>query len=173
MKYSPIQRINECRNFNLIGLLQYRNFGRKYEAAAVNVNISRLPSKNCLVRQAQMRERERERDRDKAFLRRRGINIELFALRREHGDFERKSLTLAEKLEKDDSLPVRQTCRVRRRCSKLQPEVTWQGRYMESLTFLKIPGLSRILTAAADIRAMQTPVPSFEGTGASYTKLFM
>ncbi|GFX88416.1 hypothetical protein TNCV_2278841 [Trichonephila clavipes] len=31
---------------------------RKYEAAAVTVDISRFPDKNCLVRQAQMRERE-------------------------------------------------------------------------------------------------------------------
>ncbi|GFT76420.1 hypothetical protein TNCV_3022171 [Trichonephila clavipes] len=37
-------------------------------------------------------------DRDKAFLRRRGINIKLFTLRREHRDFERKtSETLDEK----------------------------------------------------------------------------
>ncbi|GFW91993.1 uncharacterized protein TNCV_2152731 [Trichonephila clavipes] len=36
------------------GLMQYLNFGRKYEAAAVTGDISRLPGKNCLVRQAQM-----------------------------------------------------------------------------------------------------------------------
>ncbi|GFY34278.1 BED-type domain-containing protein [Trichonephila clavipes] len=36
------------------GLIQYLNFGRKYEAAAVTGDISRLPGKNCLVRQAQM-----------------------------------------------------------------------------------------------------------------------
>ncbi|GFS72472.1 uncharacterized protein TNCV_2116191 [Trichonephila clavipes] len=34
--------------------MQYLNFGRKYEAAAVTGDISRLPGKNCLVRQAQM-----------------------------------------------------------------------------------------------------------------------
>ncbi|GFS69405.1 uncharacterized protein TNCV_4012021 [Trichonephila clavipes] len=34
--------------------MQYLNFGRKYEAAAVTIDISRLPGKNCLVRQAQM-----------------------------------------------------------------------------------------------------------------------
>ncbi|GFS89091.1 uncharacterized protein TNCV_1258471 [Trichonephila clavipes] len=54
MKYSLIQRINERRNVNLIGLMQYLNFGRKYEAAAITGDISRLPGKNCLVRQAQM-----------------------------------------------------------------------------------------------------------------------
>ncbi|GFX85102.1 uncharacterized protein TNCV_4979571 [Trichonephila clavipes] len=54
MKYSLIQRMNERRNVNLIGLMQYLNFGRKYEAAAVTGDISRLPGKNCLVRQAQM-----------------------------------------------------------------------------------------------------------------------
>ncbi|GFW98920.1 BED-type domain-containing protein [Trichonephila clavipes] len=40
MKYSLIQRINERRNVNLIGLMQYLNFGRKYEAAAVTGDIS-------------------------------------------------------------------------------------------------------------------------------------
>ncbi|GFX10524.1 uncharacterized protein TNCV_2583461 [Trichonephila clavipes] len=54
MKYCLIQRINERRNVNLIGLMQYLNFGRNYEAAAVTGDISRLPGKNCLVRQAQM-----------------------------------------------------------------------------------------------------------------------
>ncbi|GFT80844.1 uncharacterized protein TNCV_2714741 [Trichonephila clavipes] len=34
--------------------MQYLNFGRKYEAAAVTGDISRLPGKNCLVRQSQM-----------------------------------------------------------------------------------------------------------------------
>ncbi|GFT79858.1 uncharacterized protein TNCV_4597791 [Trichonephila clavipes] len=46
-----------CRNATLLaaeGLMQYLNFGRKYEAAAVTGDISRLPGKNCLVRQAQM-----------------------------------------------------------------------------------------------------------------------
>ncbi|GFV53638.1 uncharacterized protein TNCV_2643571 [Trichonephila clavipes] len=45
VKYSLIQRINKRRNVNLIGLIQYLNFGRKYEAAAVTVEISRLPGK--------------------------------------------------------------------------------------------------------------------------------
>ncbi|GFX99534.1 uncharacterized protein TNCV_5025901 [Trichonephila clavipes] len=40
MKYSLIQRINEIRNVNLIGLMQYLNFGRKYEAAAVTGDSS-------------------------------------------------------------------------------------------------------------------------------------
>ncbi|GFW98831.1 uncharacterized protein TNCV_2837921 [Trichonephila clavipes] len=34
--------------------MQPLNFSRKYEAAAVTVDISRLPGKNCLVRHAQM-----------------------------------------------------------------------------------------------------------------------
>ncbi|GFW56639.1 uncharacterized protein TNCV_1863491 [Trichonephila clavipes] len=34
--------------------MQYLNFGRKYEAAAVTGDTSRLPGKTCLVRQAQM-----------------------------------------------------------------------------------------------------------------------
>ncbi|GFX46374.1 uncharacterized protein TNCV_238361 [Trichonephila clavipes] len=52
LKYSLIQRINERRNLNLIGLMQYMKFARKYEAAAVTVDISRLPGKNYFVRQA-------------------------------------------------------------------------------------------------------------------------
>ncbi|GFU59318.1 uncharacterized protein TNCV_4198391 [Trichonephila clavipes] len=40
MKYSLILRINERRNVNLLGLMQYLNFGRKHEAAAVTVDIS-------------------------------------------------------------------------------------------------------------------------------------
>ncbi|GFY10513.1 hypothetical protein TNCV_2565411 [Trichonephila clavipes] len=68
--------------------MQYLKFGRKYDAAAVTVDISRLPCKNCLVRQAQKRERER----DAVVLRRRGIKIQLFALRRRNrGDFEGKT----------------------------------------------------------------------------------
>ncbi|GFW58179.1 uncharacterized protein TNCV_2743231 [Trichonephila clavipes] len=51
-KHSLIQRINERRYVNLIGLMQYLKFGRTYEAAAVTVDISQLPRKNCLVRQA-------------------------------------------------------------------------------------------------------------------------
>ncbi|GFV03882.1 uncharacterized protein TNCV_4694411 [Trichonephila clavipes] len=39
MKYSLIQKINERRDVNLIGLMQYLNFGRKYQAAAVVVSI--------------------------------------------------------------------------------------------------------------------------------------
>ncbi|GFV51664.1 hypothetical protein TNCV_1320201 [Trichonephila clavipes] len=42
------QRIDERRNINLIGLMQYLNFGRKYEAAAVSVDILQLLSKNWL-----------------------------------------------------------------------------------------------------------------------------
>ncbi|GFV34784.1 uncharacterized protein TNCV_1450881 [Trichonephila clavipes] len=48
IKYSLIQRINERRNVNSIELMQYLNFGRKYEADVVTVDISKLPGKNCL-----------------------------------------------------------------------------------------------------------------------------
>ncbi|GFX11151.1 uncharacterized protein TNCV_4503631 [Trichonephila clavipes] len=66
MKYSPIQRIN---GIHIIGMMQFLNFGRKYKTNAVTVDILRLPNKNCLVIQAQIK------NRDKAFLQRRGINI--------------------------------------------------------------------------------------------------
>ncbi|GFT76769.1 uncharacterized protein TNCV_2102531 [Trichonephila clavipes] len=45
MKYSLIQRINERHDVNLTGLMQYLHFGKKYEAAAVIVNISRCLAK--------------------------------------------------------------------------------------------------------------------------------
>ncbi|GBN02680.1 hypothetical protein AVEN_22156-1 [Araneus ventricosus] len=45
MKYSLVQRIRERRNVSLVGLMHYLNFGRKYEAAAVTVDLSRLPNK--------------------------------------------------------------------------------------------------------------------------------
>ncbi|GFX51543.1 uncharacterized protein TNCV_5012471 [Trichonephila clavipes] len=54
MKYSLIERINERHSVNLIGLMQYLRFEKKYEAAAATVDISRLPNKNCLAKQAQM-----------------------------------------------------------------------------------------------------------------------
>ncbi|GFU67639.1 uncharacterized protein TNCV_1643881 [Trichonephila clavipes] len=49
MKYSLIQRINERRNVNLIELMQYLNFVRKYEAAAVTVDISQLPVNDVIA----------------------------------------------------------------------------------------------------------------------------
>ncbi|GFV77533.1 hypothetical protein TNCV_1070621 [Trichonephila clavipes] len=42
-----------------MGLRQYLNFGRKYEAAAVTVDISRLPGTNCLdFRERELHSRE-------------------------------------------------------------------------------------------------------------------
>ncbi|GFW50130.1 uncharacterized protein TNCV_4695481 [Trichonephila clavipes] len=40
VKYSLIQIINKRHNVNLIGLMQYLKFGRKYEATAVTGDIS-------------------------------------------------------------------------------------------------------------------------------------
>ncbi|GFW97711.1 uncharacterized protein TNCV_1424751 [Trichonephila clavipes] len=54
MKYSLIQIINEKRNVNLIGLMQYLNFERKYLAAAVTVDISRLPRKKFLLQETKL-----------------------------------------------------------------------------------------------------------------------
>ncbi|GFX73813.1 uncharacterized protein TNCV_4291291 [Trichonephila clavipes] len=47
-----IGELNEQNSECAKRLMQYLNFGRKYETAAVTVDISRLP--NCLVRHAQM-----------------------------------------------------------------------------------------------------------------------
>ncbi|GBN88873.1 hypothetical protein AVEN_204778-1 [Araneus ventricosus] len=52
MKCSLVRRISERRNVSLVGLMQYQNFGRKYDATAVTVDLSRLPNKNSLVQQA-------------------------------------------------------------------------------------------------------------------------
>ncbi|GFW50583.1 hypothetical protein TNCV_2888861 [Trichonephila clavipes] len=49
-------------NRSVTWLMQYLNFGRRYEEAGVTVDISRLPGKNCLVTSLN--------HRDKAFLRR-------------------------------------------------------------------------------------------------------
>ncbi|GBM74952.1 hypothetical protein AVEN_18680-1 [Araneus ventricosus] len=51
MKCSLVYRISERRNVSLVGLMQYLNFGRKYDTAAVIVDLSRLPNKNSLIQQ--------------------------------------------------------------------------------------------------------------------------
>ncbi|GFX97888.1 uncharacterized protein TNCV_4905391 [Trichonephila clavipes] len=95
IKYSLIQRIHERRNVNLIVLIQYLNFGRKDKAVAVTIDILRLPGKNCLVRQAQMR------DRDKNFLREEVEPISNFSHSEESiKNFKEKPLALDKKLEK-------------------------------------------------------------------------
>ncbi|GBN29561.1 hypothetical protein AVEN_132357-1 [Araneus ventricosus] len=55
IKYSLIQRISERRNVSLVGLMQYLNFGRKCDAAAVPVDLSSsLPNKIYLIEQAKI-----------------------------------------------------------------------------------------------------------------------
>ncbi|GFX06843.1 uncharacterized protein TNCV_1201581 [Trichonephila clavipes] len=93
IKYSLIQRIYERCNVNLIGLMQYLDFGRKYEAAAVIGDISRLPGKNCLVRQAQIGTR--------LFCEEEGsISISSHSEKESMEILKEKPLTLDEKLEK-------------------------------------------------------------------------
>ncbi|GBO29174.1 hypothetical protein AVEN_187920-1 [Araneus ventricosus] len=53
MKCSLVQRI-ERLNVSLLGLMEYLNFGRKYDAAAIAVDLSRLPNKNSLIQQAEI-----------------------------------------------------------------------------------------------------------------------
>ncbi|GFV47181.1 uncharacterized protein TNCV_4921341 [Trichonephila clavipes] len=50
----PVKIMQSKCNFANCRLMQYLNFGRKYEAAAVAGDISRLPGKNCVFRQSQM-----------------------------------------------------------------------------------------------------------------------
>ncbi|GBL83945.1 NFX1-type zinc finger-containing protein 1 [Araneus ventricosus] len=56
MKCSLVQRISERRNVTLVGLMQYLNFGRKYNvcAAAVIADLSRLPNKSSLFQEAKI-----------------------------------------------------------------------------------------------------------------------
>ncbi|GBN44917.1 hypothetical protein AVEN_69341-1 [Araneus ventricosus] len=54
MKCSLVQRISERRNVSLVGLMQYLNFGEKYDDDAVTVDLSRLPNKNSLIQQAKI-----------------------------------------------------------------------------------------------------------------------
>ncbi|GBM53446.1 hypothetical protein AVEN_109352-1 [Araneus ventricosus] len=52
MKCSLVQRISERRCF--VGFMQYLNFLRKYEAAVIIVDLSRLTNKNSLIQQAEI-----------------------------------------------------------------------------------------------------------------------
>ena len=53
LKSSLVQRINERRNVNLVALMQYLNFGRKYNAeATTDEDFSCFPSKNSVIKQA-------------------------------------------------------------------------------------------------------------------------
>ncbi|GBN99176.1 hypothetical protein AVEN_145142-1 [Araneus ventricosus] len=54
MKCSLVQRISERRNVSFVGFMQYLNFGRKYDAAPVIVDLSRLPNRNSLIQQAKI-----------------------------------------------------------------------------------------------------------------------
>ncbi|GBL96821.1 hypothetical protein AVEN_118945-1, partial [Araneus ventricosus] len=54
MKCSLVQRISERRNVSLVGIMQYLNFGRNCDAAAVTVDLSRLPNKNSLIQHAKI-----------------------------------------------------------------------------------------------------------------------
>ncbi|GBL64925.1 hypothetical protein AVEN_21450-1 [Araneus ventricosus] len=49
MKRSLVQRIIEKCNVSLVGLIQYLNFGRRYDAAAVTVDLERFPNKNSWI----------------------------------------------------------------------------------------------------------------------------
>ncbi|GBL92344.1 hypothetical protein AVEN_35872-1 [Araneus ventricosus] len=54
MKCSLVQRISKREYVSLVELMPYLNFGRKYDAAAVTVDFSRLPNKNALIQQAKI-----------------------------------------------------------------------------------------------------------------------
>ncbi|GFY11622.1 uncharacterized protein TNCV_4230911 [Trichonephila clavipes] len=73
--------------------MEYLNFGRKYEAAAVTIDIWRLSSKNCLVRQAQM-------IGTRLFCEEESISNSSHSEEESTGILKEKPLTLDEKLEK-------------------------------------------------------------------------
>ncbi|GBO15906.1 hypothetical protein AVEN_176135-1 [Araneus ventricosus] len=54
MKCSRVQRISERSNVSFVGFMQYLNFGRKYDVAAVVVGPLRLPNNNSLIQQAKI-----------------------------------------------------------------------------------------------------------------------
>ncbi|GBM18435.1 hypothetical protein AVEN_190078-1 [Araneus ventricosus] len=54
MKCYLVQRISKRSNVSLVGLMQYLNFGRKYEAVAVTVDLSLSPNKNSLIQQSKI-----------------------------------------------------------------------------------------------------------------------
>ncbi|GFW28787.1 uncharacterized protein TNCV_201111 [Trichonephila clavipes] len=74
--------------------MQYLNFGRKYEAVAVTVDISQLPVRNCLVRQAQMIGTSFFCEREES------ISNSLHSEEKSMEILKEKPLTLNEKLEK-------------------------------------------------------------------------
>ncbi|GBN70946.1 hypothetical protein AVEN_155798-1 [Araneus ventricosus] len=46
---SLVQRISETPNVSLVGLMQYVNFARKYDAASITVDLSHLPNENSFI----------------------------------------------------------------------------------------------------------------------------
>lgn len=49
MKYSVFLRINDRRNFRLVGLMQYQSFSRMCDGVAVTVDLSQFPDTNSLT----------------------------------------------------------------------------------------------------------------------------
>ncbi|GBN57459.1 hypothetical protein AVEN_85664-1 [Araneus ventricosus] len=96
MKCSLVQRISGRHNVSFVGFMQYLNFGRKYDAAAVIVDLSRLPNETSLFQQAKI---------IMIRLRVKRITVHLFGLRRKvHGNFGREIFNIARKIRKIDTL---------------------------------------------------------------------
>ncbi|GBL93311.1 hypothetical protein AVEN_219452-1 [Araneus ventricosus] len=54
VKWPSIQRISERRYVSLVGLMQYLNIGRKYDAAAVTFDLPHLPNNISFIQQAKI-----------------------------------------------------------------------------------------------------------------------
>ncbi|GFY13949.1 uncharacterized protein TNCV_1296101 [Trichonephila clavipes] len=93
MKCPIVQRSSERRNVSLVGLMQYLNFGTKYEAAEITVDILRLSNKICLIRQVKIIVTRKSSSEDESLSNSSSLEEILETL-------EEKSSTLNEKLEK-------------------------------------------------------------------------
>ncbi|GBO46124.1 hypothetical protein AVEN_222442-1 [Araneus ventricosus] len=94
MKFSLAQRISERCNVCLVGLMQYLNFGRNNDAAAVTADLSRSPNKNSLIQQVKIIVTRRFCEEDES------LANSSHSEEESTETLEEKSLTLYEKLEK-------------------------------------------------------------------------
>ncbi|GBN79453.1 hypothetical protein AVEN_124741-1 [Araneus ventricosus] len=94
MKCYLVQRISERRNVSLIGLMQYLNFSRKYDATAITVDLSRLPNKISLIQQTKITMTRLFCEEDES------LSNSSHSGEESTENLEEKSLTLYEKLEK-------------------------------------------------------------------------
>ncbi|GBL95026.1 hypothetical protein AVEN_187530-1 [Araneus ventricosus] len=94
MKCSLVQSISERHNVSSVELVQYLNFRRKYDAAAVTVDLPRLPNENSLIQQVKIITTRLFCEEDES------RSISSHSEEKSTVTSEEKSLTLYERLEK-------------------------------------------------------------------------